>query len=782
MTVSRCPAVRRRKLARRSQRTYIIRAATFQAFGAALIGVETMRVTRYVGLSVLLLASLGWTQSKPKLTLDEFFNYVSIRAVRISPDGNAVVVGTTRADWAQDKFRHDLWLVRNNVPPVLLTSAGEDSDPEWSPDGQWIAFLSDRPVPWTKTPSAEDEDKPKTVTHLYVISANGGEALPVTRGEESVQSYAWGRDSKSLYFATREPWSKAKRDAYKKQWKDVLQYREADRGSVIARISLSDAVKRAEGVTPYEESSESDQSTSAKDDKSAKKDENKDKETAETPGTVVLAKFKLSVNDLSLSHDGRRLAFISGPPHRRLENLTDHEIYLVDAAGGAPKPTATGQVPQTTREPKQFTTNQALESDLRWSPDDKQLFFTTGTDGVEEKYQRVQGRIYAIDLNTQKVQRWANGFGGSAGAFDFANDGSLVSGGQLGLDTQVYTQKSASAPFSKAPGSLPGTYESISVAERSPKIAFSYSAFGKPGEVYVADSVASIAQAKPITSFNKLFTERDLPQGRGFQWKSEDGSNVEGVLIYPPGKFDQKNLPLFTLIHGGPEDADGNSFGANWYDWAAMAATQGWLVFRPNYRGSTGYGDKFELEIMPKLVSVPGKDILTGVDALVKEGIADPERLTIGGYSYGGYMTNWIITQSPRFKAAVTGAGAVEHIANWGNDDLTFDDAWYLGGTPWEVPQNYHSEAAIYLIPKIKTPTHIVGGSVDIRVYIGEQYLLERALQNMNVPHALLVFPGEGHGLGENPWHGKIKVREELKWLDKYCPTGGPQPSAAGND
>lgn len=722
-----------------------------------------MRITRLAGLVVLLSVTLSWSQTKPKLTLDEFFDYVGIRAVRISPDGNSVVVGTTRADWAQDKFRHDLWLVRNGAGPILLTSAGEDSDPEWSPDGQWIAFLSDRPVPWTKTPEGDDDEKPKSVTHLYVISANGGEALAVTRGEESVQSYTWSRDSKSLFFATREPWSKAKRDTYKKEWKDVLRYREADRGSVIARIALADAIKRAEGMTPYGESSETDQATGPKDDKSVKKDENKDKETAETPGTVVLAKFNLKVSELALSHDGRRVAFISGPPHDRLENFTDHEIYLLDAGGG---------------EPKAFTKNQALESDLRWSPNDQQLFFTTGTDGVEDKYQRVQGRIYAMDVNSLKVQRWANGFGGSAGTFEFASDGTLVAGGQLGLDTQVYAQKSASDPFAKAPGSQPGTYESISVAERSPKIAFAYSAFGEPGEVYIADSVSTIGQAKPITSFNKLFTDRDLPQGRGFQWKSEDGTNVEGVLLYPPGKFGQKNLPLFVLIHGGPEDADGNSFGANWYDWANLAASQGWLVFRPNYRGSTGYGDKFELGIMPKLVSVPGKDILTGVDALVKEGMADPERLTIGGYSYGGYMTNWIITQSPRFKAAVTGAGAVEHIANWGNDDLTFDDAWYLGGTPWEVPQNYHSEAAIYLIPKIKTPTHIVGGSVDIRVYIGEQYLLERALQTMNVPHSLLVFPGEGHGLSENPWHGKIKVREELKWLDKYCPPGGGQTNA----
>jgi len=230
---------------------------------------------------------------------------------------------------------------------------------------------------------------------------------------------------------------------------------------------------------------------------------------------------------------------------------------------------------------------------------------------------------------------------------------------------------------------------------------------------------------------------------------------------------------MFVLIHGGPQDADGNHFEADWYQWDRLAATQGWLVFEPNYRGSTGYGDKFALQIVPEIVSKPGRDILTGVDALVKDGIADPDKLAVGGYSYGGYMTNWLITQTTRFKAAVTGAGAVEHIGNWGNDDTGFDDVYFLGGLPWEVPDRYRSEGAIFQINKVKTPTHMVGGADDIRVAVLENYLLDRALHELNVPSDLLIFPGEGHSLGKNPWHGKVKVREELKWLQKYGGVGG---------
>jgi dipeptidyl aminopeptidase/acylaminoacyl peptidase len=316
--------------------------------------------------------------------------------------------------------------------------------------------------------------------------------------------------------------------------------------------------------------------------------------------------------------------------------------------------------------------------------------------------------------------------------------------------------------------SLPGNYAHLDVARGGGEVVFTHSTITAPTQAYVASSISALNDAKPVTSFNSIFTERAQVEWKPYRWTSTDGTEVEGVLIYPPGKSGDKHLRMLTLIHGGPEDADGDRFGADWYDWATYAAANGWLVFRPNYRGSTGYGDKFMLAIMPHLVSAPGLDILSGVDALVKDGTADPDHLTIGGYSYGGYMTNWLITQTTRFKAAVTGAGAVEHAANWGNDDLTWDDAWYLSGTPWEKPDLYQSEAALFQMDKVKTPTHIVGGNADNRVSYFEQVLLERALERLNVPHSLLVFPGENHPLDKNPWHGYIKVREELQWLNKY--------------
>jgi dipeptidyl aminopeptidase/acylaminoacyl peptidase len=683
--------------------------------------------------------------AKPKITLDEFFNWVSFSAVKVSPDGHSVVIVTDRADWEQNIFRRDLWLYGDRdhgLALTQLTQSGHDREPQWSPDGHWIAFLSER-SPAAKD-SSEDTKGKGDVAQLYLISPAGGESFSLTRGEEEVHSFAWSPDSHSLYFATRTPWTKAQKDAYKKDWKDVNEYRAAERGDEIFSIDVADAIQRHQAAVA-----------------SSADDDDNNKESDATPGAHPLATIPWHVQQIAASPDGRRLAFVTESVSEREEKIDEFEIYSVDLAGAA-----------SGRSPRQLTHNQAQERDIRWDKEGRHVFFNVEIGSVEGKYVDVQPRLYSVDADTGATQRWASDFGGEITHYAFLENGGLLATGRLGTEIQVYTQATASAVFSKQAG-WAGTYESLDAAAHSPRVAFVHSTLEKPTEVYLAESIDRLQDAKPITSFNKLFTERDLPRGKPYRWTADDGTSIEGMLMYPPGKFEAKNLPMFTLIHGGPIDADGNHFEADWYQWDRLAANQGWLVFEPNYRGSSGYGDEFVKGIVPQLVSRPGKDILEGVDALAKDGIADLNHLGIGGYSYGGYMTNWLITQSTRWKVAVTGAGAVEHVANWGNDDTTFDDAYYLGGVPWEAAQRYQEEAAIFQMNKVRTPTHLVAGADDLRVAVAEDYLLDHALHTLGVPSTLLVFPGEGHSLDKNPWHGKIKVREELKWLEKY---GGMQP------
>jgi acylaminoacyl-peptidase len=727
---------------------------------------------RYLLVLVILSSALqALAENKPKLTLDEFFNSVDYPSIAISPDGTSIVIVAERPDWDQKIFRTDLWLYRDNPQAaslIQLTQSGHDSEPKWSPDERWIAFLSDRKSSSEKDSDDSDDDKAKDskardvkakkdkddkgeVTQLYIISPTGGEAIPLTQGDEEVHTFSWSADSHTLYFATRNPWTKAQKDDYKKQWKDVVQYRTAERGDTVFSLDVAAALAHHSAAA-------------------AKPESENEKDSDLNPGAIALATSPLRVEDLVTSPDGSKLAFISNAINQRQEKAEDVEIYVLVAPVSSPAIADSGNKPLLVK-PRPLTHNQAVETNLRWANDSRHLFFTVEIGDVTGPYRDLQPHLYWVDserpdTESGAVEQWSKDFTGPVEHYSITAD-SVLAAARIGTEVPLHSVTQPTQSLHKL-NTWEGTYESLSTTAHSPRIAFVYSSLQKPTEVYLAESPDKLDAARPITQFNKLFTERDLPQGKPYRWKADDGTSVEGMLIYPPGKFEQKNLPMLTFIHGGPADADGNHFAADWYQWSALAATNGWLVFEPNYRGSTGYGDKFLQQIVPQIVSRPGKDILEGVDALVKDRTADPDHLTVGGYSYGGYMTNWLITQTPRFKAAVTGAGAVEHIGNWGNDDTTMDDAYFLGGRPWEAPQRYHDEAAIFQIDKVRTPTHMVAGADDIRVAVMEDYLLEHALYSLGIPNALLIFPGEGHSLAKNPWHGKIKVREELKWLQKY--------------
>jgi dipeptidyl aminopeptidase/acylaminoacyl peptidase len=679
---------------------------------------------------------------KPAITIDEYFNTTEIISEALSPDGASAVIGTETPDWKNSVFRHDLWLWTASGGLKPLTHSGSEESPAWSPDGKWIAFSSDRALSG-ETANAEGaaSDEEDKATRIWIISTGGGEALPLYTQKLDVHSFAWSPDGEWIYFSTTEPLTREQKDTQKEEWKDVIRWREQNRGDLLLKVKVAPAIAAALALGPVHSGKE------GKDGKEAKDDE-----PLLPGGAETVARSVFGVGEIAPSPDGKVVAFETEPVHRRIENPGDYEVYQVSASGG---------------EVRRLTNNEALESGLRWSPDSRRLDFivTAASGSLEGKYRDVEGRLYRLDPATGKVDRLGASFDGSFEQFVLLPDGRELALGLKGTETQVYSIDGDTA--TKLPGRA-GSYAGLATSLHSSAILLRHSTIDDATQVYLAADAMRPDQLSALTSFNAIFAESAQPEWQTYTWKADDGVTVEGVLIYPPGKKGAKHLRMLTLIHGGPADADGNRFGADWYDWATLAAANGWLVFRPNYRGSAGYGDDFMLGIEPHLVSKPGRDILEGVDALVKDGIADADHLAIGGYSYGGYMTNWLITQTTRFRSAVTGAGAVEHAANWGNDDETWDDAWYLGGRPWENAALYQSEAALFQFDKVKTPTHLVQGGADIRVSYLEGVTMERALESLGIPHTFLVFPGEGHGLGKNPWHGYIKVRDELKWLEKY--------------
>jgi dipeptidyl aminopeptidase/acylaminoacyl peptidase len=707
-----------------------------------------MRFRTWLVLPVCLAPALALSQSaKPTISLDEYLNTADISSARLAPDGTSAVIATDQPDWKNSVYRHDLWVWNAATGLRPLTHAGDEEDAEWSPDGKWIAFMSDRSLlgddAAVDAEMGTDATKPKRV---WIISAAGGEALPLYSEKLDAHTFAWSADSAAIYFSLQQPLDHEEAESRATEWQDVIRWREQNRGDLLVKIEIDPALANAIAAPLPNGAAAAKTAKGRADTISAPM----------LPTTAsVLTKSTLAIDEIAVNPNGKSLAFMTGPVHHRIENPSDFEIYTLDANGG---------------DARQLTHNQALESRITWAPDGRWLYFivSAAAGSLEGPYRDVEGRLYRIDPDTAqsaKPERLGANFDGSFDQFALLPDGRELALGLKGVQTQLYLVEGDKA--TKLPG-LAGTYAGLETAARSNRILVRHSTLNDPTQVYLAADPLHPDQLQALTNLNSIFSERAQPEWKPYTWTADDGHSVEGVLIFPPGMKDAKHLRMLTLIHGGPADADGDRFGADWYDWATLAADRGWLVFRPNYRGSTGYGDDFMLGIAPHLVSKPGRDILTGVDALVKDGYADPDHLAIGGYSYGGYMTNWLITQTTRFRSAVTGAGAVEHAANWGNDDETWDDAWYLGGQPWQNPELYQSEAALFRFDKVKTPTHLVQGGADVRVSYLEGVTMERALQALQVPHAFLVFPGEGHSLDKNPWHGYIKLREELNWLEKY--------------
>ena len=243
---------------------------------------------------------------------------------------------------------------------------------------------------------------------------------------------------------------------------------------------------------------------------------------------------------------------------------------------------------------------------------------------IGRSFNLTQQRLYSIDLTNHLIERWTSDFQGHVQDYTTNFDGTISFLGQLGIEIEIYSQISPENNSILHRGFV-GCYQSISSSINS--IPLGFSSFSRAQQVYFVDQIDQLKSARQITNENSQFDQIDLPQAKSSQLTNpEDNQMIEGILHYPPGKFEENHLSTLVLMHGGPTDASRNYFLGDWYNWAPMAAAEGWLVFEPNYRGSTGYGDQFVNDIRREILTKPTQDILSGVDQLIKDRISDPTK------------------------------------------------------------------------------------------------------------------------------------------------------------
>jgi len=672
-----------------------------------------------LAVAVLVITAVNASaQSKRPATFDDVLNIKAVQGATVSPDGRQVIY--TVRQWVSEQdpstplgagkmeARAHVWKVATDgSPPPRQISFGEkgDSQPQFSPDGKFISFVSARG-------SAEAK------AQIYLMPIDGGEAWKLTDAKENVSSYSWAPDSAKIAFVANDPRS-AEEEANIKKRDDERVFEGDFR---FAHVWVVDVTTRQAARV--------------------------------TEGTAYTIQ-----GAPSWSPDGKRFVFGAAVTPMLRDNRRD--VYIADVAA---------------KRAEKVSINWGSDGQPRWSQDGATIAWvgepnTTSPhpDGTAVGVV-MQQRLMLYNVNARTIKDTLTPtFDSEAGNPVWTNEGTrvmFVTGKRAYNEAFAYDLTSGKYTQLTQKRTIGGT----AVSKDGRTIVVTMDAPDSATEIYVTDP--SFANLKRLTNTNPQLAELAQGETEVITWKSSDGVEVEGVLLKPVGFQSGKRYPTLVVAHGGPAGAYVNGFRLGGLEGGQVWAGKGWAVFYPNPRGSSNYGQKTLAANVNDWGGGDFKDIMTGVDALVARGIADPDKLSHIGWSYGGYMTAWVITQTSRFKAAMVGAGLTNMWSMYGTNDIPSVLIAYFGGIPnKQTLPLYLDRSAMTHIDKVTTPTLILHGANDERVPTGQAYELYRGLKDRGKATELVFYPREGHGIAEY-YHQKDRMQRISDWVTKY--TLGP--------
>jgi dipeptidyl aminopeptidase/acylaminoacyl peptidase len=541
---------------------------------------------------------------------------------------------------------------------------------------------------------------------IFVMRTAGGEAVKLTSHETAVARFAWTDDGTSIVFVADEPRSEDEEKA-RKGGDDAIFVDEEANGQDADQWSNLWRVDVASG-----------------------------EEKRLTEGNRLVGSF-------SIAPDGSRVAFTARTENRRNQgNLS--EIWLLDTAGG---------------DIRRLTDNQASEGNLQWAPDGRRLAYeAVGDAGWELRLEK----LWVMDTATGEHRVVSAGWEGNVGTWAWAPDGRVILfGGLQRTDTNLYRVDVASGRVAQVTHAV-GTLAPQSFSRDRTRVAWAASDMDTPPDVWAGPTDGS--PGRRLTDVNP-WIEKDIALAKAevVRWKSTDGTEIEGILILPEGRADAARLPLLLHIHGGPAGVFSNRFSTAYHVWAGL----GYAQLLPNVRGSSGYTDALLRGNMHDLGGGDFQDLMTGVDYVVERGFASPDSLAVRGWSYGGILGGWTVTQTDRFKAASVGAMVTDWTSEYGpgfNYDVR---QWYIGGTPWENADAYRMKSSLTHVANVTTPTLLLHGMSDNTDTEPQSMMFFQALRDQGKTVRYIRFPREPHGFRE-PHHQRIRDVEEIRWIQKY--------------
>jgi dipeptidyl aminopeptidase/acylaminoacyl peptidase len=624
------------------------------------------------------------------------------------------------------------------------------ADARLSPDGMQILFTQDH-ADWKAN---------KRVAHIFRIGADGQGYLQLTQGENGESSPRWSPDGRTIAFL-------AKRGSVE-ETQIFLMPTSGGEGRRLSRhaTSVSSIAWALDGASIYfiaadPKTDDERQKDTLKDDVYAFDETHKQQHLwrvdVKSGEEQRITSGDFSVAGYRLSRDGRRIAHHRGPTPM-YGDAEKGEVWLMDADGG---------------NARQLTKNGVAEGGAEISPDGSQILFVAAANERFDTY--YNGNLFLVPAAGGQARPLIADFPYEVTAASWAKDGrAIYVVANMGVHSELF--RLDLVPGAK-PAQLTKGEHAIIGGEYGPgpdRWVLQLDEATRPGEIWTlampGGGTAAGAPQRVTKVFEYLERDFDLPRIEAVQWKGADGVTVEGLLSYPLNYQKGTRYPLCVQTHGGPMATDKFGMGGA-LNYIPVLAAKGYAVFRPNYRGSTGYGNAFLRDMVGHYFQNAHLDVMTGVDHLIELGIADADRMVKMGWSGGGHMTSWIVTFTDRFKAAASGAGASNWISMYAQSDVrTYRTPWF-GGTPWQtnapIPA-YWEHSPIAHAAKVKTPTIFLVGENDVRVPPQQSVEMYRALRANGVPTHLYLAPREPHIFGELR-HVLFKSNVELDWFEKHA-------------
>ncbi|MFC3879756.1 prolyl oligopeptidase family serine peptidase [Algoriphagus namhaensis] len=661
---------------------------------------------------LLLFAQLSLGQNT--WTAEKVMEYRNITDTHISPDGKfvAYVVNEALMDEETSEYNSQIWVAATDGSMDVQYTRGDksSSSPQFSPDGQQIAFLSSR---------ADGKSQ------VFVMRLMGGEARQVSHVESGVSSFKWSPDGQKIAFIMSDPETEEEKKQ-KKGKSDVILVDQNYKYNHLYTLTFPE--------DPREETV-----------------------------TRQLTSGEFHVNGFDWSPDGSRIVFSFANNPTINENLLASDISII--------PSDSGQVTPIVKRP-------GVDQNPVFSPDGNWIAFES-TGGQPERVGLSD--IYKVSANGGELIELQKSPDRNASIQAWSPDGNAILISESYKTSRVLlaipSNKDQDLPEgdymayseSKLPiiTAIEGASGAFSVSASGNSISFTYEDLNTPEEVFVAGLHGE--NATKVTRINADFNAPELGKTEIITWKSKDGLEIEGLLTYPVDYEEGKKYPIILQIHGGPAGVFSQTYtGAPSIYMTQFFAQEGFIVLRPNPRGSTGYGKQFRYANVMDWGFGDYEDLITGVDHVLDMGIADENNQFVMGWSYGGYMTSWIVSQTDRFNAASMGAGLPNLISMVSTTDIPDYIVVHAGDKEyWEDYEEYEKHSAIYYMQNVVTPTQVIHGANDLRVPLAQGQEFYNSLKRKGVDTEMIMYPRTPHGPREPKFLMDVSPRI-LTWFEKY--------------